>query len=51
MATLGLKEMGKVGKMEEKGMGIKVFPGSRKLAPDSCVVIVSRLTLLLHYVA
>ena len=25
----------------------KVFPGSRNLAPDSCVVIVSRLTLLL----
>ena len=25
----------------------KVFPGSHNLAPDSCVVIVSRLTLLL----
>ena len=26
---------------------VKVFPGSRNLAPDSCVVIESRLTLLL----
>ena len=30
-----------------ESLGTKVFPGSRNLAPVSCVVIVSRLTLLL----